>query len=133
MTAFLFTIDVSYHLLQRQVPTNGKADIDCYYNQLLICMKKAEETNIPSEHIRKKKLIWSMDPWLKSIKNKAILWLQIWSEYSHPGFGCVADLKHKTKTEHDKLNDDTMTKNCLPPSPWHKHYSSIFPVINYSV
>ena len=26
-----------------------------------------------------------------------------------------------------------MTSNCLPPSAWYKHYSSIFSVINYSV
>ena len=36
LTTLLSTIWVTYHLLQRQVPTNGKADIDCYYNQLVM-------------------------------------------------------------------------------------------------
>ena len=72
----------------------------------------------------------------------------------------MADLKRKTKTRYkrylrsaryrgmdfpvsrkdwqkvinsDKLNDETTIRNCLPPSAWYKHYSSIFSVINYSV
>ena len=57
LTALLSTIRVPYHLLQHQVPMNGKADIDCYYNQLVMCMKKAEESAVPRQHIRKKKTI----------------------------------------------------------------------------
>ena len=155
MTTRLSTLRVPYHLLQRQVPTNGKADIDCYYNQLVTCMKRAEEAAVPRQRIRKRtqKPIWSMDPCLKSIKNKAKLWLQIWNECGRPSSGCVADIKRKTKTNYkrylrsaryrgmdfpvsredwrkvinsDKINDETMTSNCLPPSAWYKHYSSIF-------
>ena len=33
----------------------------------------------------------------------------------------------------DKLNDDTMTSNCQPPSTWYTHYSSVFSVTNYSL
>ena len=160
LTTLLSTIRVPYHLLQRQVPKNGKADIDCYYSQLVMCMKSTEEAAVPRQRIRKRtqKPIWSMDPCLKSIQNKAKLWLHLWNECGRPSSGCVADLKRKTKYKrylrlalyrsmefpvsrkdwrkvinYDKLNDETMTSNCLPPSAWYKHYSSIFSVINYSV
>ena len=82
------------------------------------------------------------------------------NECGRPSSGCVADIKCKTKTNYkrylrsaryrgmdfpvsredwrkvinsDKINDETMTSNCLPTSAWYKHYSSIFSVINYSV
>ena len=147
LTSLLSTIRVPYHLLQRQVLTNGKADIDCYYNQLVICMKREEEAAVPRQRIRKRtqKTIWSMDPCLKSIKNKAKLWLQIWNECGRPSSGCVTDIKLKTKTNYkrylrsaryrgmdfpvsredwrkvinsDKINDETMTSNCLLTSAW---------------
>jgi len=86
-------------------------------------------------------------------KNKAKLRLQIWNECGRPSSWCVADLKRKTKTKYkrylrsaryrgmdftvsrkdwrkvinsDKLNDENMTSNCLPPSAWYKHYYLIF-------
>ena len=70
LTTLFSTIRVPYHTFQCQVPTNGKAYIDCYYNQLVMCMKRAEEAAVPRQHIRKgtQKPIWSMDPCLKLIK-----------------------------------------------------------------
>jgi len=47
LIAFLSTICIPYHLLQCQLPTNGKANIYCFYNQLVMCMKKAEEAAVP--------------------------------------------------------------------------------------
>ena len=67
-----------------------------------MCLKKAEEAAVPRQRIRKKKPIWSMDPCLKLMKNKAKLWLQIWNECGRPSFGCMADHKHKNKTEYKR-------------------------------
>ena len=54
LTTLLSTMPVPYRLLQSQVPTNGKADIDCCYNQLVMCMKRAEEAAVPRQCIRKR-------------------------------------------------------------------------------
>ena len=54
LKTLLSNIRVSYHLLQRQVPTKGKADIDCYYKQLVMSMKREEEAAVPWQHICKR-------------------------------------------------------------------------------
>jgi len=54
LTALLSTIRVPYHLFQCQVPTNGKGNTDYFYNQLLMCRKKAEEATVPRKRSRKR-------------------------------------------------------------------------------
>ena len=62
---------------------NCKKDLDCYYIQIINCLKEAEAIALPLQHVRcgMQKPIWSLDPNLKTLKNKAKLWLNVWNNY----------------------------------------------------
>ena len=117
---------------------------------------------MPLQRVRcgTQKPIWSLDPNLKTLKNKAKFWLKVWNECDRPPCGIVSDLKRKTRREYKKylksmryrgmdfpvskrewrkvinsesIRSDVPNSDCLPASAWHDHYSSIFSNVNYRV
>jgi hypothetical protein len=83
---------------------NCKKDLDCYYNQIIKYLKDAKAVAVPLQHVRcgMQKSIWSLDPNLKTLKNKANFWLKVWNGWYRPPCGIVADLKHMMCSEYKK-------------------------------
>jgi len=163
LAILLGSLRVPFHLLQLSVsPTKSNYDLNHYYNQIVWCLKRAEEVAVPQERVRKstRKPMWSCDPELKSVKNKAKLWLRIWVANGRPLAGNVFEIKQKTKREFKKclrssrykgleyptnkkewdkvINsanlNNSANPNCpITPSAWSDHYSVIFSKVNYAV
>jgi len=100
LAILLGSLRVPFHLLQlnvRSVKCNH--ELNQYCKQIVLCLKRAEEFSVPQERVRRstKKLIWSCDPEVRIVKNKAKLWLRIWIDNSRPQSGNVFEIKEKTK------------------------------------
>ena len=58
---------------------NVVADINLYYSQIISCLKNAESCTVPCARVRlgTRQPVWNNDSELKSIKDRAKLWLRI--------------------------------------------------------
>jgi len=74
LTALLSTIKVPYHLLQTSVSLpSSRADLNCYYYQIVHCLKSASKAAVPVDKvwIGTRKANWNVDPEVKRAKQKA--------------------------------------------------------------
>ena len=161
LASLLSTINVPYNLLCCGVTSpSARLQLNTYYHQIILCLKKTEQVAVPIERIRSntRKFVWNYDPLLKKVKNQAKLWLRIWIACGRPSRGTVFDIKRKTKTAYKRqlrsvreagvnfpnsskewkfvTNSSKFTdykSDNIPQSAWIQHYSNIFSRVNFAV
>ena len=103
LTALLSTIKVPYDLLQTSVssPSSG-ANLNCYYYQIVHCLKSASKAAVPVDKVRigTRKPNWNVDPEVKRAKQKAKFWLRMWISYDRPSSQAVFSVKQKCKLKY---------------------------------
>ena len=96
LTSFLSLIRAPYNLLQlKYVGSDRFSELKSNYKEIAFCLKEAECRAVPLGRIRigTQKSIWSADPNVKTLKNKAKFWLRVWNDCDRPRSGCVVDLE----------------------------------------
>ena len=100
LVSLLSTFKVPFNLLYTGVGSpQARIQLNIYYSHIVSCLKRSEEVAVPLCRFRAqtRSWIWKNNPELKTIQNRAKLWLKMWITCSRSLRGNFSKLKKEQR------------------------------------